>query len=169
MKKIILIAIIGSNNVYSCPLYTNHREFDQYMKNYTADGISVIAKSDYDRLPSKSPPFPCRTTYIISTEYIDAEKATNTTIVNSLEELFDTVPDEETVFIFLTAAWREELLSTPYKNRLNAIVVAQSNRTFIGTEVFKVLPVLPVEWSPLLITNEQDHPDFTVHRYSLLL
>jgi len=169
MKK-VLIAIIGSNNAYGCPLHTNHQAFDAYFRALTDKGVSVIGKRTFDSLPSKSPPFSCRITYIVSPESLSIDpRLTKTFVVASLAELFKTIAGNgsETLFIFLDAALYEELF-TLYKDDIDSIIVGRLHQPFESAERFEDPSLF--EWRPRLMYEMKSRgkrsPGFTVHEYT---
>jgi dihydrofolate reductase len=168
MKKINIIAIIGKNNSYGCPLYTNNQAFDGYIKSIVDDGILVINDRICDKLPGKSPPFPCHDTYIIShNKKIVDSNLPRTWVVDSLLDVFALVENsDKAVFIFVDDVLYKELLPNHFGD-IDTIIVGQLDMPFKNKRFFE--PPSPFQWRPLLLDSKKSggkrSPGFTVHRY----
>jgi dihydrofolate reductase len=169
MKNIVLIAIIDSLGVYGCPMNTNNQEFDAYFRELTSDGIVAISGKTFECMRSKSPPFPCRSTYIVSAEECAIDPTlTRTNVVGSIDDLFVTITDtNQTVYIFLDESLND-LLSESYKQHCEDLIVGQIDEVFEGKELFPGIP--PFDWQPLLVKHKPHRgkrsPGFTIHKYT---
>ncbi len=169
MKDIVLIAIIGNDRVYGCPMHNNQQEFDAYFRELTIDGIIAITKKTLDRLPSKSPPFACRPTYIISEEPCPLEAGLKQTfVVPSIEDAFAATLDEKkTLYVIVDETIHDKLLES-YKEHIGCIVVGQMNEAGSGTGTFPELPIFG--WRPLIVLEKErkgkHSPGFVINKFT---
>ncbi len=169
MKK-VLIAIIGSNNVYGIPLHNGLEKFDNCIKGLIDYGTIAMSKKTYELLPGKSPPFACHTTYIVSEDGLKIDPAwTKTFVIPSWPTLFEHLADDgtESLYIFLDNETYDEVLEK-HKEDIDAIIVAQVNQAFKFNYQF-ALPSM-FDWRSRIICEEKDSghrsPGYVVYEYT---
>jgi dihydrofolate reductase len=174
MKKLIVLAVIGNDKAFrkeGCPLHNNEEVYNNYFRQRTDGDIMAFPEEIYQQLPDKSPPFPCRTSYIINAEHCDIASGTlKTNATPNLEALFEiTKDDQRTIFVILNAALYEELFIY-YKEEIDSVLVVEIDQPFKkheGEILFD--PPSPFEWRSLEVLRIKSmgkrYPTVGIHEY----